>query len=84
MSINAISGLSGDHINSLGSAVTMPQAPAAIQSSAANATAAYPTQASSPAKPPQPFLLVPTEPLSPTVLAELIGRQLSLNGPPPS
>jgi hypothetical protein len=29
-------------------------------------------------------LLVPTEPLSPTVLAELIGRQISLTGPTPS
>jgi hypothetical protein len=84
MSLNAMPGLSGDNINSLGSALTMPHAPAVAQSSAASTTAAYPTQASSPAKPQQPFLLVPTEPLSPTVLAELIGRQISLNGPTPS
>jgi hypothetical protein len=84
MSINATSGLGGDNINSLGSPLTIPQAPAIVQSPAAISTAAYPTQASSPAKPQQPFLLVPTEPLSPTVLAELIGRQLSLNGPSPS
>jgi hypothetical protein len=84
MSLNGVSGLSGDNINSLGSPLTMPQAPAVAQSTAANTTAAYPTQASSPAKPQEPFLLVPTEPLSPTVLAELIGRQISLNGPTPS
>jgi hypothetical protein len=27
-------------------------------------------------QPPQPFVLAPTEPLTPKVLAELIGRQL--------
>ena len=84
MSLNAMSGLSGVNMNSLGSAVTVPQAPTAAQSPAAKSTAVYPTQASSPVKPQQPFLLVPTEPLSPTVLAELIGRQITLNGPTPS
>ena len=84
MSLNAMSGLSGVNMNSLGSALTVPQAPTAAQSPAAKSTAVYPTQASSPVKPQQPFLLVPTEPLSPTVLAELIGRQITLNGPTPS
>jgi hypothetical protein len=83
MTLNAISGPNGDNINSLGSALTLPHTPAVTQSPAANSTAAFPNQASSP-KPQQPFLLVPTEPLSPTVLAELIGRQISLNGPTPS
>jgi hypothetical protein len=31
-------------------------------------------------KPEQPVLLVPTQPLSPAVLAELVGRQLPLSG----
>ena len=84
MSLNTMSGLSGVNMNSLGSALTVPQAPAVAQSPAAKSTAVYPPQASSPVKPPQPFLLVPTEPLSPTVLAELIGRQITLNGPTPS
>ena len=84
MSLNAISGPSGDNINSLGSALSVAHTPAVTQSPAANSTAAFPTQASSAPKPQQPFLLVPTEPLSPTVLAELIGRQISLNGPTPS
>jgi hypothetical protein len=84
MSLNAMSALSGDNINSLGSPLTTPRATAVAQSPAANTTAAYPTQASSPAKPQEPFLLVPTEPLSPTVLAELIGRQISLTGPSPN
>jgi hypothetical protein len=84
MSLNAISGPSADNINSLGPALTVPHTPAVTQSPAANSTAAFPTQASSSAKPQQPFILVPTEPLSPTVLAELIGRQISLNGPTPS
>jgi hypothetical protein len=83
MSLNAMSGLSADNINSLGSALTGPHAPSVAQGPSAISTAAYPTQASSPAKPQQPFLLVPTEPLSPTVLAELIGRQISLTGPTP-
>ena len=83
MYLNAMSELSGVNMNSLGSALTVPQAPAVAQSPAAKSTAVYPPQPSSPVKP-QPFLLVPTEPLSPTVLAELIGRQISLNGPTPS
>jgi hypothetical protein len=84
MSLNAMSELSGVNMNSLGSALTVPQAPAVAQSPAVKSTAVYPAQASPPVKPQQPFLLVPTEPLSPTVLAELIGRQISLNGPTPS
>jgi hypothetical protein len=83
MSLNAMSGLSVDNINSLSSPLTMPHVPAVAQSPAAISTAADPTRVPPPAKPPQPFLLVPTEPLSPTVLAELIGRQISLTGPTP-
>jgi hypothetical protein len=83
MSLNALSGPGWDNINSLGPTLTVPQAPAATHNPAANSTPAEPTQTPSPDKPPQPFLLVPTVPLSPTVLAELIGRQISLTGPSP-
>jgi hypothetical protein len=84
MSLITVSGLSRSDANSVGPSATVAQAGGVTPSSAATPTAGTPAQAPSPTKPQQPFLLVPTEPLSPTVLAELIGRQLSLNGTPAS
>jgi hypothetical protein len=84
MSLNAVSVVSGSEINSVGPSVPVPQVSGVAPSPAATPTSGEPAQAQSPTKPKEPFLLVPTEPLSPTVLAELIGRQLSLNGTPAS
>jgi hypothetical protein len=83
MSINAVSGLSGSDFASLRPSPTVPQVGGVTPRAAATTTAQKPTEAAPPPppKPDQPFILVPTVPLSPTVLAELIGRQFSLTGP---
>jgi hypothetical protein len=91
MSIGAVSGLGGSSFAppDRASAVTplaavtassgAPPASQTIQTGTIQAAGAPAT--SGPAtKTPQPFLLVPTEPLTPTVLAELIGRQAPLSG----
>jgi hypothetical protein len=80
MSFDAISGLSGSNVTPHDRAQAVPQFAAATMTQAA--TQGEQPTALSLAKPGQPILLVPTQPLSPTVLAELVGRQLSLSGPP--
>ena len=79
MSIDTVSAMGGTAYPPLDriSSVT----PVSATSSAGTQTSTNLPTADPPAKPQQPFLLVPTIPLSPTVLAELVGRQLSLNGP---
>jgi hypothetical protein len=92
MSLDAVSGISGSSLASLDRSSTVTQAapPApgsgptqalgatrasgAVQASGASGT---PTQAPMQA---QPLLLIPTEPLTPRVLAELIGLQVPLSG----
>jgi hypothetical protein len=86
MSFDAVSGLGGSSLAPLDRASAVTQVAAATQTPAATPAPAAapgepPTPPPSPAKPGQPVLLVPTEPLSPTVLAELVGRRLSLTGP---
>ena len=80
MSIDAISATGGRGYRPLDRAsavtpVSATPASAATQTDPGSATAAPSTH------PEPPLLLVPTIPLSPTVLAELVGRQISLNGP---
>jgi hypothetical protein len=84
MSVDAVSGLSGSTFAPLNRAPAVTQVSAATQTPVATrsgvpAQASGETTAAAPAKPAQPLLLVPTQPLSPTVLAELVGRHLSLN-----
>ncbi|WP_428491375.1 hypothetical protein [Rhodopila sp.] len=74
MSIDTVSATGGTAYPPLDRAASVT--PVSATSSAGTETSTNP-----PAEPKQPFLLVPTIPLSPTVLAELVGRQLSLNGP---
>jgi len=81
MSVDAVSGLSGSDYALLNRSSTVAPARAVTLAPAVTPTAGDPTKVPSPTKPQQPFLLVPTVPLSPTVLAELIGLQFSLNGP---
>jgi hypothetical protein len=81
MFIDGVSGVSGSGSASLSQASAVTQVSASAQTAATTQASGQPTTAASAPKPVQPFLLVPTEPLSPTVLAELIGHQLSLNGP---
>ncbi|WP_428542567.1 hypothetical protein [Rhodopila sp.] len=79
MSIDTVSAMGGSGYLPPDRTSSLPSV--AAPSSAGPHTPADPAAADPPAKPEQPFLLVPTIPLSPTVLAELVGRQLSLNGP---
>ena len=93
MSFDAVSGIGGSGYipHDLAVAVTpasrtepSPLGTATPQgTSAAKGTPALSAPATAPASPKrqQSVLLVPTIPLSPTVLAELIGRQISLDGP---
>ena len=99
MSFDAVSGIGGSGYlpHDVASAVTpacrtepSPLGTATPQgtrqgTSAAKGTPALSEPATAPASPKreQSVLLVPTIPLSPTVLAELIGRQISLDGPSP-
>jgi hypothetical protein len=79
MSIDVIPGLSsitGPVGKSAGTVAVATPGTATPQSTGATNTT------SPPPKPNEPFVLVPTEPLTPKVLAELIGRQLGLNGSP--
>jgi hypothetical protein len=82
MSFDAVSGISGSSFAPLDRASAVNQAAAAAQlavgAQATGATSASgaPAPAISLPKPAQPLLLVPTMPLTPAVLAELIGRQL--------
>jgi hypothetical protein len=92
MSIAAISGLSGislappDRPSTVNQAAGTTLTATATQSAGVTqipgvtqATGDPATKAPLP-KPAQPFILVPTEPLTAAVLAELIGRQPPLNG----
>jgi hypothetical protein len=79
MSVDAVSGLSGSTLAPLNRAPAVTQVSAAGQTPVAT-QASGETTPPAPVKPAQPLLLVPTQPLSPTVLAELVGRHLSLNG----
>jgi hypothetical protein len=79
MSFDAISGLSGSNVTLPDRTQMAPQVAAATMPQAA--TQGEEPTAPSLTKPGQPILLVPTQPLSPTVLAELVGRQLSLSVP---
>jgi hypothetical protein len=93
MSLGTVSGLSGsDYIPpytasmaAQAAAATQTaagmQAGATTQAGAAMDTPGGATTALFPAKSGQPLLLVPAEPLSPAVLAELVGRQMLPNGP---
>jgi hypothetical protein len=83
MPINAWSGLSGSDFASLSRASAVNQVRAAAPSPAATAkdTSTDPSESSLPPKPEQPVLLVPIIPLSPAVLAELVGYHLSLTWP---
>jgi hypothetical protein len=78
MSFDAVSGLGGSNVTPHDRTHGVPQVAAATMTQAA--TQREQPTAPSLAKPIQPILLVPTEPLSPTVLAELVGRQLSPSG----
>jgi hypothetical protein len=78
MSFDAVSGISGSSL------APLVPAPAGISPSAATQGSAGATpepQASdrrpivAPAKPAQPLLLVPTTPMTPSVLAQLAGQQ---------
>ena len=70
MSLSALSGFTD----------TVPVTAAVTQSQAATAAPSQPPQGSGT----QPILMVPTKPpLSPAVMAELIGRQTSLYAPAP-
>ncbi|MDB5402339.1 MAG: hypothetical protein JWQ55_4357 [Rhodopila sp.] len=80
MSLDALSGLSGSSVDW---ASTATQGSSAAQGSSATrgstATQSPPEpQSLEPIKLPQPVMKIPTTPLSPAVLAELIGRQLPL------
>ena len=79
MSFDAVSGLNGSSPTPHDRVAAVPQVPMPTQTQAAT----QPEQPAAPSltKPGQPVLLVPTQPLSPTVLAELVGRHLSLIGP---
>jgi hypothetical protein len=80
MSIDAIPGL-----NSITGPVGKSAGTVAVatQGATTGQPAGTPTStAAPPPKPTEPFVLVPTEPLTPKVLAELIGRQLGLTGSP--
>jgi hypothetical protein len=79
MSLDAVSGLSGSSFAPLNRAPAVTQVAAPTQGSPVTSGASQATaSAIDPTKPSEPLLLVPTQPLSPTVLAELIGRHLSL------
>jgi hypothetical protein len=79
MSVDAVSGLSGSAFAPLNRAPAVTQVSAATKTPVAT-QASGETTSPAPAKPAQPLLLVPAQPLSPSVLAELIGRHLSLHG----
>lgn len=79
MSINSLPGLSSSIAAPVGNYATGTLASAA-QATAAKQASPAPKAEPPPPKTAQPFVLVPTEPLTPKVLAELIGRQLGLNG----
>jgi hypothetical protein len=78
MSFDAVSGLSGSSFAPLNRAPAVTPVSAPTQSSPATSGSALSASATDPTKSAQPLLLVPTQPLSPTVLAELVGRHLSL------
>lgn len=95
MSFGAVSGIGASSFASLDRAyaVNQPnvveassgatQASQTIQAGAAQA-AGTSSSAINPPKAAEPFLMVPTEPLTPTVLAELIGRQAPLGEQSPT
>jgi hypothetical protein len=90
MSFDVVSGIGGSNFAPLDrtNAISQPNAVTASselptsQTSQAGAAQATGTSVSAinPPKAAQPFLLVPTEPLTPAVLAELVGRQAPLSG----
>jgi hypothetical protein len=82
MSIAAVSGLSVSDLPPLDQASAVAPATAvtpvstATRSSAATQGPGAPAKPAEVGQPAQPFLLIPTVPLTPQVLAELVGRQL--------
>jgi hypothetical protein len=82
MSIAASSALSGSNFVPLYRAAAVTPAPATAPTAGATQGSGAPAPATSTPKQTQPLLLVPTVPLTAAVLAELVGRQLSLNGAP--
>lgn len=77
MSFDAISGLSGGNYALLNQATQSSEASQTSKTTATGAEtqAGQSTLSTLDGTPRQPFLLVPTETLSPRILAELIGRQ---------